>query len=242
MSTTHQKYESFLCTFRPRCGLIPSEISSLCAHVSTLPTKSYIIAKETAHLGVQASHVHVLLLLQNFCRADNLKRSFVNACLSERPSSSYLGGVDIRPIREPKMINHYIGYLQKESDYECKGLTTKQLEIGLAFYLENKLKDVKNRVPGRIILTLKVYGTFILDYMERSLLTCPVIALQRMLNSGRYECAFASKAQRFIVLSYIGAGKPIPRFIIRHLLGACHKKCPECHQEITEGVYLNPLN
>lgn len=231
------KHASWLCTIRPRCGLYPDEIDKMRQHMLSLNPELYLYAVEDAGLGLQGKHIHMLFKLRVACRKDNLKRSFVNACLSNRTPESYLGGLDFQPVTNKENWRYYIGYLQKECGYLEKLMTEGDMAIGMSYYLETLQKRIKGRTVGQIILTQKNYGAFIMNYMDRSPHTDPLEAFHEMLASGRYSCAFATKSQRYMLLQHYGNPKSEgpSKSLLKHILHGCHHICDGCHKTMAKN-------
>lgn len=226
-----QKYDKFLITLRPECGILPTEIRALHAYVRDLDCCVYA-AVEDAGSGIQATHSHVLVSFNLPRKKSHLKRAIVREVFSERVKDTYQYGFDIKHIVDSSFLYH-LGYVQKEacSLNFVKGFTDEDLRRGYACYLEAAKKALQGKKVGCITLTKKNLFAHIRNWRTRFLVYDPVDCVMAMAKTDRYIFSFASLKQQCVIERYIGTQTPIPRSFISHLIGDCDNTCPNCKDQ-----------
>jgi len=226
------KYDKFLITLRPECGILPSEIRALHAYVRSLDCCVYA-AVEDAGAGIQASHSHVVFSFDLPRKKSHLKRAIKREVFSLRVEDSFWRGFDFKHLVDSSFLYH-LGYVQKEGSglNFVKGYTDDVLRKAYATYLESATKALQGKKVGCIALTRKNLFAFIRDWRNRFLIYDPVDCFAAMLQTDRYVCTFASLKQQCVIERYLATQTPLPRHFISHLIGDCESQCPNCGDDI----------
>lgn len=222
------KYDKFLVTLRPQCGLLPSEVELVLGWVSSLGC-AYYCAIENAHLGPQATHVHALLKFGVPRRKSNLVRDIWKKCLGTRIKGSIQHGFDVRHVPETSYLFH-LGYLQKEFCVKNQSakISEDQLKKAYAHWLVEEKKSNKGKKFGCLPMKTSNYMSFIRDERIRSLEPDPYKNFKKLLETDKYTIPFANKPQQLEVERLNALGQPMPMDLVRHILGGCSVKCDTC--------------
>lgn len=229
-----KKHVRFLITLRPQCGLLEAEADAARDWISRT-NHTYYCATEDAHLGHQATHVHILLKY-NSCgrRKSNLVAEIWRKIFPKRIKESFRG-FDVRHVPDTSWMFH-LGYLQKENHTlnSYNGISDEDLRVSFCHYLELSKKALKGKHIGCIPLKKSNYMAFIRDERIRTLCPSPVRNFTRMLQTDHYTIPFASMKQQLILERCLAAGQNIPRVLVQHILSDCTQKCDNCdlHTEL----------